>query len=439
MNTVIRSLKAPFGVYLLALFIGIQFSSVATSKVGGGLPICIIGGLGILLTTSESNLRNNFFNAIKTVSGLNAMMLVLLFAFYVMVVVSWIHSPYGFHYEHFQAAWKTHLMNIIAIYVGMYFAINSRYLPVVLFVALPLVLWQVTMARNFLVYESAEAREFLRAGGGFVLGTSSTYELYAMYAIMFFGYALETGKKLMIVGAVLLYLYFANSIVVAGYGTPVLLLMGGTVVFAWSYFFYGRRTKWSMIAKTLLVAGVLCGVSYKFKQLVDFADTEEGRRNSIANRFKSLTDASSGEGYAYHRFMLLEQGLRSFCENPLFGKGGNYPDPGGKVSGGHQALFDYFGHYGLLGGGSYLIVMIMCICISFRRYKKSKRWGDAAALAIATIYFVGGVVNPCWLGQPTSVFWIFCRPFKLPQQQNIPGCAMMPFNCSVRGTNYYRG
>ena len=122
----------------------------------------------------------------------------------------------------------------------------------------------------------------------------------------------------------------------------------------------------------------------------------------------------SGGGYdvEHSRFRAMYIAWDSFCKAPIFGRGGEYPSPRYDVSAGHHSFVDYLGHYGIVGGGAYIVFVVLSMRYLFKRYRQTRDWFDSARMAVSVMFFVGGVVNPGWVGLPASTFLIFCAPFK---------------------------
>lgn len=406
--------KVPFGVWLLALGLSVQFSPVITYKIKGGAVVCLIFLIGMLFCRS-SFCKEGFFNAVSRAARDNAKVCILLAIFYIIAVAAWFYAPYNIVYEDVQHIWKKMLLNIFAIFIGLFLSRHSQFTKTLTLFCIPCALYQTVLMRNVFAAEGLEARYFLGedAGGGF-LGTYHQWEPIAMLSVMLIGLMMTIENKIAKIGLGVFAVFFGYMVLQAGYATPFALLLIGCGMMGVSYLRFGSSKRTNVAIKIGVFALFLLGAIFGFIYVAKSAETGDMVSESIAIRFYNFMLNPSGGGYDVEnsRFKAMYIGLESFCDSPIFGRGGEYPSPRYDVSAGHYAMTDYLGHYGLVGGGSYIMFVLLSLSYLYSRYKHTRDWFDCAKLAVGMMFFVGGVVNPGWRDLPMSTFLIFCSPFK---------------------------
>lgn len=407
----------PAWAYIVGIFITMNLAPSMASLLGGGKGLLFFSILGLLLFR-DKELRMSAGRAIELTLRENRWLLYCLVPYYIMVVVSWIHSPYEVKYEDIGFIWKTHLGNIVSLFIAMAISRNPKWLRFFVVFALPFVLRYCVLFSSVLQVLGGEARDYLRDPSVGGLGASGNWQVIAMYSVVLLGCVFAEKNWVFKCLGILCVLYIDKCILRAGYATPVALLLIGYMVFSCAFFFYGKKTRYSGMLKVLIIVGGIVGSGLAFYK-IGAQDEDSAISRSVTQRFKKLAEnplgggyAGEGEGTEGSRMAFMAVGWNSFLESPLFGKGGPTPCIRGiYASAGHHSIVDYLGHFGLLGGGAYILFVLICLRISIRRYRLTKTWLDAGALGVMIMFFMGGVVNPCWMAGPMSLMLLFCTPF----------------------------
>ena len=405
--------KVPKGVWLLALGLSVQFSPVLTYKIKGGSVVCLIYAIGALFCVSK-DCREGFFSAVIKAIKDNGWKCTLLLIFYIVAVAAWFYAPYDIGYKDIQHIWKKMLLNIVAIFIGLFLSRYPQFIKTIVICCIPCALYHVSLMNSIKAIEGLDARSYLGdGGGGGILGTFQQWEPIAMLSVMLLSVMMTFKNIVVKILLGVLVFYFSLTILRAGYATPFALLLIGFAIMGVGYMRYGSSRKKGIIMRMIFGAIMLFVVGMIFFSVVKSAETGETESVSIAMRFHAFLNDPKGGGYSseHSRFSLMEIGWESFCESPIFGRGGEYPSSRYETVGGHHALIDFLGMYGIVGGGAYILFMLITLRYLYQRYRKTREWMDCSKMAVSVMFFVGGVVNPGWVDLPVSAFFVFCAPF----------------------------
>ena len=431
MNNMFYFLRFPIGLWMLGLSFSATFSQVMWFRVGGAIVTCILMVIAMFLCSGRE-CRYGFWADMQKTARLNNHILVLLTLYYIMVVISWFHAPYKVQYSDWSFIWKQHLMDILEIMVVFYLCQNPHRIRLILWLCFLANLIQFVIFKGASDYYGiAEARGFLGEAGGGALGRSTNWESVVMFALAFAGYLMtEQNKILKIIGfsGLSVFPYF---ILKAGFATPVLVGFMGCIVTGFVYFKYGNRRKVPAGVRFLFLAAVVAIVVFAFFRIANRVNTDKKEGMSIAVRFADMLESRKSPGYqeesyGSNRTKLMLHGLNSFIESPIIGKGGPFPSATSIVAHDHQAITDYLAHFGLIGGGSFIAFVFICISYTVKRYKIHQTWQDAAAVGVASIFLFGGVFNPMWYSSPLQCMLIFCLPFKTREMYSLTGKPAYP-------------
>jgi len=226
----------------------------------------------------------------------------------------------------------------------------------------------------------------------------------------------EKNKRVKIIGALCLVPLY-RAMLFCGFATPIALFIIGHILFAFSCFLFGKKDVTQFMIRMFLTGGLLVGsvvMVYKISQSED-----DSRLRSIQTRFQKMLENPRGGGYdvEHSRFDLIYISMETFKENPIFGAGGGYMK--NRKTGGHQAMFDYFALYGIVGGGAFTLFALMCFWNAFQRCKQEKDWATFGRFGATGMFLIVGMVNPCWLGGPLTALFIFANPFRIPQRRFV--------------------
>lgn len=403
----------PKGVWLMAFALSVQFSPVLVYKIKGGAVICSIFALGMLLCKSKF-CREGFWGGLVRAISENSGKCMLLFVFYSLCVAAWFYAPYDITYSDIQHLWKKMLLNIVAVLVGLFVSQYPYFIKPILILCIPFALYQ-TGLMGVVAAEDVEARSFLRneeVGG--ILGGFTQWESIAMLSVMLVGLLMRVKSKIIKILLVIAVVFFSWTTLKAGYATPFALLIIGYGMIGFGYLCFGSSRRTNAMVKLSVFSLFIVGVILIFYKIVKSVETGDMASESVASRFYMFMLDPRGGGYEveHSRFRGIPIALESFCKWPIFGGGGEYPSPRYDVSAGHYSLFDYFAHYGVVGGGAYLIFVLLTMGYLFKRYKRTRDWLDLAKFSVSVMFFVGGVVNPGWRELPMSTYLILCAPFK---------------------------
>ena len=412
----------PLWVYLAGVFLSMNLTISLAWILGGGKGLIFISSLSLLFY-KDIRSRLSTETAITIALHENPWILRFLIPYYLMTVVSWIHSPYVVTYEDIGFIWKTHLGNILALLVCLLISRSPKLLRFLIFFSLPFVLHYCLSVGSVLNRLGGEARSYLNdptVGG---LGGSGTWQIIAMYAVMLLGQVFSEKNHIFKISGILCVVYMFRCILRAGFATPVGLLLIGTMAFSTVYFFYGKKTRNSALFKWVIIIGGIVGALSLFYKIAH-QEGDAVTSKSVTGRFYNLSKNPLGGGYGEEgagfegsRLSYMSVGWHAFLESPIIGKGGPNPDirHTNISSCGHHSIIDYFGHLGIIGGGGYLLFVILCFKNVLRRYKMTKSWIDAGSFGVMVMYFVGGVVNPMWMGGTMSVMYLLCLPVRNKQ------------------------
>lgn len=419
----------PAGVWLLAFGLSVQFSPVLTFTIKGGGVICCIYAIGMMFCRSRF-CRTGFGNAVSAAVRENGGLFALLAVFYVIAVAAWFYAPYEISYNDIRHVWKKMALNVVAIFIGMFLSRYPHFIKTFVLLCIPCALFQTGLMSRVAATEGMEARSFLgESGAGGFLGAFTQWEAVAMLSVMLFGLMMTIKNKVAKVSLGVLILFFAVNILRAGYATPFALLLIGFGMIGLGYMRFGSSKRTNAAMKIAISVLFVLGAAFVFYKVAKSAETGKMASESVATRFYAFMLNPSGGGYdvEHSRFRAMYIAWDSFCKSPIFGRGGEYPSPHYDVSAGHHALVDYLGHYGLIGGGSYLLFVLLTMRYLFKRYRRTRDWFDSSKMAVSVMFFVGGVVNPGWLDLPMSCYLIFCAPFVNRTGERAERLASMPY------------
>lgn len=405
--------KVPKGVWLLALGLSVQFSPVLTYKIKGGSVVCLIYAIGALFCVSKY-CREGFFSAVIKAIKDNGWKCTLLLIFYIVAVAAWFYAPYDIGYKDIQHIWKKMLLNIVALFIGLFLSRYPQFIKTIVICCIPCALYHAVLMDSIKAVEGLDARNYLGdSGGGGVLGTFSQWEGIALLSILLTGYLMTVQNKIVKVLLGVLVLFFSGTVLKAGYATPFALLLIGFGMIGLGYFRFGSSRRTNFAKKICVFSLFIFGAILVFYKVATSSDLKTAASESITMRFAALIIDPMGGGYSseHSRFSLMKIGWNSFCESPIFGRGGEYPSPRYETVGGHHALVDYLGMYGLIGGGAYLLFVLITMKYLYQRYKQTRDWFDCAKMSASVMFFVGGVVNPGWMDLPMSCYLMLCAPF----------------------------
>jgi hypothetical protein len=431
MNNMFYFLRFPIGLWMLGFSFSATFSQVMWFRIGGATVTILLMVVAMLLCRGRE-CRLGFFADMQKTASQNKHILILLTLYYIMVVASWFRAPYEVKYEEWSFIWKQHIMDILEIMVVFYLCQNPQRIRLMLWLCFVANLIQFSIFKSASDYYGiAEARGFLGEAGNGALGRSTNWQSVVMFALAFAGYLMtERNKILKIIGFSGL-LLFPHFILKAGFATPVLVGFMGCIVTGYVYLRYGNRSKAPALMRLLFLIGIVVIVCVAFFRIANRVNTGETEGMSIAARFADMLESrnapgSQEESYGSSRTKLMLHGLNSFIESPIFGKGGPFPSKTSIVAHDHQAITDYLAHFGLIGGGSFIAFVIICISYTVKRYKIHQTWQDAAAVGVVAIFLLGGVFNPMWYSSPLQCMLIFCLPFKTRDMYSLTGKPVYP-------------
>lgn len=403
--------QVPRGVWFMALGLSVQFSPVLVYKIKGGAVICAIFALGMLFCQSKY-CREGFFRALSQAVNDNSAKCTLLFIFYTLSIAAWFYAPYNISYVDIQHIWKKMLLNIVAVVIGLFMSRYPQFIKTVLIMCIPCALFQ-TGFMGRVASEGLEARSLLGESDGGVLGGFTQWESIGMLAVMLVGLLMTVQNKMVKIVLGGLAVFFSWTTLKAGYATPFALLLIGYGMIGVGYLRFGSSRRTNAMLKIGVFMLCVVGALMVFYKVASSVDTGKEASESIAMRFYNFMKDPRGGGYdvEHSRFREMSTAIRSFCKWPIFGGGGEYPSPRYDVSSGHYSMLDNFAHYGIIGGGSYLIFVLLTMSYLYKRYKRTRDWLDCAKFAVSIMFFVGGVVNPGWRELPMSTYLILCAPF----------------------------
>lgn len=208
-----------------------------------------------------------------------------------------------------------------------------------------------------------------------------------------------------------------RTIIVCQFGTALgLLLLGGplTVVI---WMIWARKTIAGHFRFLIVAVAVAIFCTILIRQMQNNPMLEVAGSRVI----RAWEDPRSGGYNATYaaegsRWYLAQTSINTFKAHPFLGQGTGTIRHAASV-GGHSALFDMLGFYGLLGGGgAFLLLILVMVRRGFIRMRQQANLEVTAALASLLMLFVAGVVNPYWEGEVTCLVFMWARAFRLPQE-----------------------
>ena len=316
--------KVPKGIWLFALGLSVQFSPVLTYKIKGGAIICIIYAIGAFFCVSNY-CREGFFNAVIKAIQDNGWKCTLLLIFYIVAVAAWFYAPYDIGYKDIQHIWKKMLLNIVAIFIGLFLSRYPQFIKTIVICCIPCALYHVSLMNSVKAIEGLDARSYLGdGGGGGFLGTFCQWEGIALLSILLTGYLMGMQNKIIKVILCVLVLFFSGTVLKAGYATPFALLLIGFGMMGLGYFRFGSSKRTNFVKKLFVLSLFIVGAVIVFYKVATSADLKTAASESITMRFAALMIDPMGGGYSseHSRFSLMEIGWNSFCDSPIWGRGG---------------------------------------------------------------------------------------------------------------------
>ena len=172
-------------------------------------------------------------------------------------------------------------------------------------------------------------------------------------------------------------------------------------------------------ARLAHILTIICigGIGFFIFQTMHQSPLLANANRHIVNVWNDPTSGGYDEKYwESSRWHLAQISLNTFQNNPFFGAGEgsvrNY-----NLVGGHSALFDMLGFYGLLGGGGAFVAMLLLMLRrALRRLRRQRDWEMVATATSVVLLLIGGVVNPFWEGDTTVMVLLLGRLFRLPRE-----------------------
>lgn len=407
----------PLGAWVVFISFGLLFSIRLNALVGGSITRILLMCFGLFILKGRHG-DVSFSTALVRSFRENMGCMSLLAIYYAWIVVGCMRvGSFSVSFgENVMFMWKYYLNEGAALAAGVLLLHNPRYRRWAIYVAAFFMLIHAILALKYVAFTGVDIREVGGETGG-VFGATEFWQPFAMVTLLFLGCLLsETRKWIKIIGFCCLPLLY-RAILFCGYATPVaLFLIGHIVVGILCVTFGGKRrfvSFFTMVVSVVMIIGVYLAV-------VKIANSEQDddRTANIQFRFKNMLENPEGGGYDIEnsRLQWMRVGWESFKKSPITGAGGMYlMNP---ACAGHHALVDYLGVYGLIGGGSYILFVLLCIRNTMHRYRLDRTWENAAMVGGAIMYLVGGIFNPCWYGNPTVVFFFYAFPFWRKNEEN---------------------
>lgn len=147
-----------------------------------------------------------------------------------------------------------------------------------------------------------------------------------------------------------------------------------TIIFSFLTLIKSDNTKKNLFIISILIIGIFSLYPLVIQQLYTLSYIVDSI--IISSRLKEIADFLSSFAFTYGtdlyaRIDLYTTSWKSFCSSPIIGVGYSvYREHG--MLGGHSDILDYFGHLGIIGGVSLLIVLFT-ISIRITRFIDNKR------------------------------------------------------------------
>lgn len=406
----------PLGVWCICAAFGVMFAIGLEKMIGGSIPRIIIICFGLMVLVDRYQ-GVPFQAALARTCRDNRWTLTLLATYYAWIVVGCLRvgsftTSFGFDALH---VWKGYMMEWFALACGCLFLANPRYRRWGVYAAALFMLLHAVLALQYVGLTGLDLRMSAATTAG-SYGLSGFWQPFATVTVLLLGYLLsETNKWIRFAGfACLPLLYLA--IVCCGFATSLaIFLLGHVVMGVGGLLIPGMRRGGRLIVKIVVSALFVAFACAAFMQVVRSVD--DRRLVNIQWRFRNLLEAPKGGGYREDasRFSLMSVGWDSFKEAPVLGTGGMFfRNPATR---GHHAVVDYLAVYGLIGGGAYILFLLMGLRNTIRRYRRAPTWTHLSMVSAAVMYLVGGIVNPTWYGVSTMVFYFYVIPLRSGNEQ----------------------
>ena len=398
------------GAWLVFFSFGVLFSIVTNYHLGGSIARICMMCIGVLVLSYRRG-DVPFWVAVERTISANVVCLLLLLIYYTWIVVGCFRAG-SFTYcggVNIVFMWKYYLNELCALFLGFLLLHNPRYRRWAIYTAAIFMLFHAVFSLQRVADTGMDLRMSMRETEG-VYGVTGFWEPFAMGTLLLLGYVLaEKQMWLKIAGFCCLPVLY-RAILFCGFATPVALFLIGHIIIGVIILGYGTRQERGKVFKVVVSLVIVCSAYVAITQIA--SNVEDVRMRNIQARFQNMLEHPEGGGYSVEdsRLEMMHIGFDSFKKSPFAGAGGMYPN--NPASGGHHAFVDYLGIFGLIGGGSYILFVLLCIRNTIRRYVLERTMANAATVGIAVMYFVGGIFNPCWYGDPTMVLYFYAFPFR---------------------------
>lgn len=408
----IRKLDISFGIILISIAIGLNLSPLLMTKVGGSWILLILAAAGVLIAKYKFQ-DIPFKQALERGVAANGGMMICLLIYYVMVTIAAIRWEFAWETE--SHIIKSHFMNLMGLVMGLFFICNIRFTRLAAYISVFFLLYSTYWLNKYVDMTGESARTALTEWEG-ALGTTSNWQVFGMQIVLILGLLLDEKNRIIKIIGVLVLLLLYRTILLCGFATPIALLIIAHGVLGIIFVFYAKASRFSMLLKLVIPVVLTGGAMFAFYAIGKF-DERDKKYSDIQYRFKNVRMDWRGGGYDYStgqsRLELSLLSIELFKKAPIFGVGGVYATTDKHLTGGHQSLFDFFAMYGVVGGGAYLLFVILCLKNVIMRYRREQSWFAASQIGATVMFAVGGFVNPCWVGMPVTILFCYGQPFKL--------------------------
>jgi len=408
----IKKLNVSFGVILTSIALGLNFAPIFMAQCGGSWTVLILACIGIFCIKYQQN-DIKFTFAIEQECSSNMLMLVCLIVYYTSVIIGALRWDFAWETESHVV--KTHVINLLGLVMGLFFVVNKQYSRWAAYMSIPFLLLS-TYWLNRYVSMTGESAKFALSEFEGAFGSSSNWQVFGMQVFIILGLLMDEKNIIIKILGFLVLLLLYRSIFLCGFATPIGLLIIAHGVLGVIFFFFSKTTRYSKILKLIIPIPLVIGALYAFIA-IGTMDENDKRFSDIQYRFKQFREDWRGGGYDYNagqsRFELINISIAAFKQAPIFGVGGVYPTSTKHTTGGHQSMFDFFGLYGVVGGGAYILFIILCLKNSIVKYRRQQSWFAASQISVTVMFIIGGLVNPCWVGMPVTILFFYGQPFMI--------------------------
>jgi len=408
----IKKFNVSFGVILTSIALGLNFAPMFMAQLGGSWTVLILACVGLLFIKYQQT-DIGFTFALEQEVASNTIMIICLTVYYISVIIGALR--WDFSWETESHVVKTHVMNLLGLVMGLFFVVNKSFSRWAAYISIPFLLYSTYWLNRYVSMTGESARFALNEFDG-AFGSSSNWQVFGMQLFLLLGLLIDEKNKIIKIVGFLVLLMLYRSIFLCGFATPIGLLIMAHGVLGVIFFFFAKATRYSKILKLIIPFALVVGALYAFIAIGSM-DEKDKRYSDIQYRFKQFRLDWRGGGYDYSagqsRLELIDVSIAAFKQAPLFGVGGVYPTSNKHITGGHQSLFDFFALYGVVGGGAYLLFVILCLKNSIVKYRRQQSWFAASQIGVIVMYIIGGLVNPCWVGMPVTVLFFYGQPYMI--------------------------